>query len=249
MREAGPSGSGVGATPRADYSSLHPQGRTTTAPAEPFSAGRKDGGDEERGSKFFGAGADFVGRLSQVGRIGDVALTGAGISMSSHDEEKAFLETRVDKVVKSAMMAWIQAFRFHRCVDCAARDIEEKLEIIWEADAPCLGECLEFCEDASMVVRAVGPREVVGCGGVSVIGPPKAKAADLRLLLDISVCLGQAWDAAILMLGCKDCARALIRAQVRKFGDEARAHIPVGSGRQGYRRVCKRCRTDVQGLV
>ncbi len=169
--------------------------------------------------------------------------------MSSHDEEKAFLETRVDEVVKSTMVACIQAFRFHRCVACSVRDIEEKLEIIWEAEAPHLSECLEFCEDASLVLRAVGPREVVGGCGFSGVGPGQGKTADLGLLLEISVSLGEAWDAAMLMLGCKDCARALMRAQVRKFGDQARAHIPVGSGRQGYRRVCKRCRTDVQGLV
>jgi hypothetical protein len=199
--------------------------------------------------KISAAGADFEGRLSQVGRIGNAAVTGARISMSSHDEENAFLETRVDEVVKSTMVAWIQAFRFHRCVACSVRDIEEKLEIIWEAEAPHLSECLEFCEDSSLVLRAVGPREVVGGGGFSGVGPGPGETADLGLLLDISVSLGEAWDAAMLMLGCKDCARALIRAQVRKFGDQARAHIPVGCGRQGYRRVCKRCRTDVQGLV
>ena len=169
--------------------------------------------------------------------------------MSSHDEEKAFLETRVDEVVKSAMAAWIQAFRFHRCVACSVTDIEEKLEILWEAEAPQMGECLKFCEDGSLVLRAVGPREVVGVGGFSGVGAGAAKSADLGLLLDVSVSLAEAWDAAMLMLGCKECARSLIRAQIRKFGDQARAHIPVGSGRQGYRRVCKRCRTDVQGLV
>ena len=174
---------------------------------------------------------------------------GAGISMSSHDEEKAFLETRVDEVVKSTMAAWIQAFRLHRCVACAVRDIEEKLAINWEAEAPHLGECLEFCDDPSLVLRAVGPREVAGVGGVSGVGPKAEKSADLRLLLDIWVCLGEAWEAAMLMVGCKDCARALIRGEVRKFGDQARAHIPAGGGRHGYRRVCKRCRTDVQGLV
>lgn len=169
--------------------------------------------------------------------------------MSSHDEEKAFLETRVDEVVKSTMAAWVQAFRFHRCVACSVRDIEEKLEIIWEAEAPHLSACLEFCEDASLVLRAVGPREVVGVGGFPGVGRVPVKTGDLGLLLEISVSLVVAWDAAMLMLGCKDCARALIRAQVLKLGEQARAHIPVGCGRQGYRRVCKRCRTDVQGLV
>jgi hypothetical protein len=100
-----------------------------------------------------------------------------------------------------------------------------------------------------MVLRTVGPREVVGGGGFSGVGPGPGKTADLSLLLDISVSLGEAWDAAMLVLGCKDCARARIRAQVQKSGNQARAHIPVGSGRQGYQRVCKRCRTDVLGLV
>lgn len=170
--------------------------------------------------------------------------------MKSHDERKAILEIRADKVMSSVQAAFMQALRLHRCVACAVRDIEEKVDIIGEAEAPRVGDCLEFCEDLSLGLQAVGPRDVLGGGGgLSGAGPARSISVDWDLVLDISLCLGEAWAAAMEMFECRNCAVAVIRAQVRKLGAQARAHIPAGCGREGYRRVCRRCQPDVCGIV
>jgi|GEM_PF-5003562 len=171
--------------------------------------------------------------------------------MQSNDGVERFYRAGVARLSRLASNLWVGAMRAHRCVSCALIDIDEKLEITWQlapekrADFECAG----FCRDDAWMLK-VGPAEVIGSSGGSGRGASPQRGLEAALAgLQISLLLGEAFDVALELTGCRDCARFLVMKYIERAGDVTRKHIPEGGGRQGFRRACKRCRTDVEGLV
>lgn len=145
---------------------------------------------------------------------------------------------------------WVAALRMHRCVNCAVIDLDEKVAITRDlAEKPATTDCPEFCKDHDWLV-SVAPDESCGSSGGSGHGARRGGGAECVMqALEVSLLAGEAFDAALALTQCRDCAWAMVMKYIERAAEVTRWHIPEGGGREGFRRGCKRCCSTLQGLV
>lgn len=172
--------------------------------------------------------------------------------MRTEDVKRKFL-AHLDVIAIEANKAWLEAMKLNRCVTCAARDLEERLVITREgrARATHAAACMEFCRDDGWLLEPVGGREFAGkIGGKASACRSRPESRELiRRSLAVSVELEKAWAKAQAFAECDDCAAAILRKLFAMAAAKTRRFIPPGAGREGYRRVCGRCASNVVGVV
>jgi hypothetical protein len=170
--------------------------------------------------------------------------------MKSYEDAKRYYQAGVEGMAQRCSRLWVAAMRMHRCVNCAVMDLNEKVAITRDLVEKSAGvDCPEFCKDQGWVAT-VAPHETCGSGGVSGHGARGSSGGKCVMqALEVSLLVGEAFDAALALTQCRDCAWAMVMKYIERAAEVTRRHIPEGGGREGFRRGCKRCCSTLQGLV